>query len=270
MPIQKERPVTSTQPILVNIEEGVATITLNRPAALNALTTGLVDEMLATLDRLEADSAVRVLLLTGAGRAFSSGADLAGDVSGPPLEDFGVELETHLNPLCERLTALRLPIVAAVNGPAAGAGCSLALAADFVLAGRSAYFLQAFVNIALIPDAGAFWMLPRLVGKARALEMMMLGERISAEQAADWGMIYRCVDDADLMDQARELARRLASGPTKTYALIRQGARLALEQPFADTLAMERRLQNVAGHTEDFREGVAAFLEKRRPRFRGR
>jgi 2-(1,2-epoxy-1,2-dihydrophenyl)acetyl-CoA isomerase len=245
----------------------VATLTIARPETLNALAARTVSEL-----REGADEAVRAgarcLLLTGEGRGFSSGADLAG--SGGLPEDAGEALEKGFNPLMETLFALPIPIVAAVNGPAAGAGCSLALAADIVIAARSAYFLQAFVNIGLVPDAGATWMLPRLAGRARAMEMMMLGERVPAEQAAAWGMIARVVDDEDLAEEAIALAVRLAQGPTIALGLIRRLARDAQDLPLTGALAAERAAQREAGRTEDFRNAVMAFLQKRRPRFDGR
>ncbi|MDQ8758091.1 enoyl-CoA hydratase-related protein [Sphingosinicella sp. LHD-64] len=244
----------------------VATLTLNRPDSLNALSARLLDEMRAAVESLP-DSGARALLVTGAGRGFSSGADLASDGGLP--EDVGAALEAHFNPLVEALFACPLPIVAAVNGPCAGAGCSLALAADIVIAGRSAYFLQAFINIGLIPDAGATWLLPRLVGRARAMEMMMMGERIPADRAADWGMISRVVDDEALLDEAGALAARLARGPTKAYGLLRRLAREAEQLPLSEALWAERIAQREAGWTEDFRSAVFAFLQKQPPTFRG-
>ncbi|WP_395614080.1 enoyl-CoA hydratase-related protein [Allosphingosinicella sp.] len=245
----------------------VATLTLNRPDSLNALTSTMLDEMKAAIDGLAASGA-RALLLTGAGRGFSSGADLASGGGLP--DDVGAALEAHFNPLVEALFRLPLPVVAAVNGPCAGAGCSLALAADIVIAGRSAYFLQAFINIGLIPDAGATWLLPRLAGRARAMEMMMLGERIPAEKAADWGLISRVVDDADLESEAAALAARLAQGPTMAYGLLRRLARDAEQLPLTDALAAERIAQRDAGRTDDFKAAVMAFLQKQPPRFEGR
>jgi 2-(1,2-epoxy-1,2-dihydrophenyl)acetyl-CoA isomerase len=253
--------------IVLREEHGVATLTLNRPGALNALTVGLTAELIHAVDRVRDDKTSRVLLLTGAGRAFCSGADLSGGVF---PTDAGALLDTHLNPLLERLMALPVPVVAAVNGPAAGAGCSIALAADIVLCARSAYFLQAFVNIGLVPDVGSTWMLPRLVGRARAQAMMMLGERIPAEQAEQWGMVYKVVDDGALAQEAQTLATKLANGPTRTYALIRQGIRQSLECTLTESLHIERVNQLQAGRTEDFAEGVAAFLAKRPAAFKGR
>jgi 2-(1,2-epoxy-1,2-dihydrophenyl)acetyl-CoA isomerase len=245
----------------------VATLTLNRPDTLNALNGALIEEARAALSAL-AGSGARCLLLTGEGRAFSSGADLA--TGGGLPEDVGAALESHLNPLIEDVFALPMPVVAAVPGPCAGAGCSLALAADIVIAARSAYFLQAFINIGLVPDAGATWLLPRLAGRARAMEMMMLGERIPAEQAAAWGMIGRMVEDEELESEAVALATRLAQGPTAAYALLRKLARDAEQAPLSEALAAERRAQTIAGRTEDFKAGVLAFLQKRQARFEGK
>jgi 2-(1,2-epoxy-1,2-dihydrophenyl)acetyl-CoA isomerase len=245
----------------------VATVTLNRPESLNALNAAMVDELRAAVESL-AGSGARCLLLTGEGRGFSSGADLA--AGGGLPADAGLALEKHFNPLVEALFALDIPMVAAVNGPAAGAGCSLALAADIVIAARSAYFLQAFVNIGLIPDAGATWLLPRLAGRARAMEMMMLGERIPAEQALDWGMIARVVDDEDLASEAVALATRLAQGPTVALGLIRRLARDSAQLALDEALAAERAAQRRAGETADFRSAVLAFLQKRQPGFDGR
>ncbi|HST35740.1 MAG TPA: enoyl-CoA hydratase-related protein [Allosphingosinicella sp.] len=246
---------------------GVATITLNRPDNLNALNFATLDEMRDAVGAI-AGRGARCLLITGAGRGFSSGADL-GSSGGFP-DDVGAALEAHFNPLIQAVFDLPMPVVAAVNGPCAGAGCSLALAADLVIAGQSAYFLQAFVNIGLIPDAGATWLLPRLAGRARALEMMMLGERISASQALAWGMIARVVEDEALLPEAKALATRLAQGPTAAYALIRRLARDSAHLGLADALTAERIAQRDAGRTEDFKQGVTAFLQKRPPSFDGR
>ncbi len=261
--------------ILLEEADGVATLTINRPQALNALHVGVISEMIHAVDGLRDGGSARVLLLTGAGRGFSSGADLAGGgAGGTPMGsgpvDAGKVLETHFNPLLERLFALPIPFITAVNGPAAGAGCSYALAGDIVIAGRSAYFLQAFVNIGLVPDVGSTWLLPRLAGRARAQAMMMLGERIPAEKAEDWGLIYKCVDDADLMPAATAIAQKLAKGPTQAYALIRQGIRACMDSTLTEGLMVERRNQLLAGRTGDFAEGVAAFLQKRPAAFTGR
>ncbi|MBX3561098.1 MAG: enoyl-CoA hydratase/isomerase family protein [Sphingomonas sp.] len=245
----------------------VATLTLNRPDSLNALTSAMLDEIRAAVESLP-EAGARCLLLTGAGRGFSSGADLASGGGLP--DDVGAALEAHFNPLVEALFACPLPIVAAVNGPAAGAGCSLALAADIVIAGESAYFLQAFINIGLIPDAGATWLLPRLAGRARAMEMMMLGERIPAAKAAEWGLISRVVPDEELAAEGAALAARLAQGPTVAYGLLRRLAREAEQRTLTEALGAERIAQRDAGRSEDFRQGVIAFLQKRPPSFDGR
>ena len=254
----------------IRLETGpsaVATISLARPDRLNALSAQTVDELRAAVEQVEGSDA-RCLLLTGEGRGFSSGADLASGGGLP--DDAGQALEEHFNPLIEALFALDIPVVAAVNGPCAGAGCSLALSADIVVADRSAYFLQAFVNIGLIPDAGATWLLPRLAGRARALEMMMLGERIPAEQALAWGLVSRVVEDEHLASEAMLLATRLAQGPTVALGLIRKLARDAEQLPLSEALAGERAAQRDAGRTEDFKAAVMAFLQKRQPHFNGR
>lgn len=265
--------------ILLDERDGIATLTINRPDVLNGLSTHSVGEMIHAIDAVRDRGTARVLLMTGAGRGFSSGADLSGgnagaapDSSGLPAGpmDTGKVLESHFNPLLERLMDLPVPFVTAVNGPAAGAGASIALAGDIVIAARSAYFLQAFVNIGLVPDVGSTWILPRLAGRARAQAMMMLGEKVPAAQALDWGMIYKVVDDDALMTEAGALAARLAKGPTKAYALIRQGLRQCLDKPLSEGLMVERRNQRLAGLTEDFAEGVSAFLQKRPANFKGR
>ena len=265
--------------ILFTEADGVATLTINRPERMNALHVGVIAEMIDAVDRVRDEGTARVLVMTGTGRAFCSGADLAGGGAGggsrssgpvPGPVDAGKVLETHFNPLLERLFALPVPFITAVNGAAAGAGCSYALAGDIVVAGKSAYFLQAFVNIGLVPDVGSTWMLPRLAGKARAQAMMMLGERIPAQTAADWGMIYQVVDDADLMTTANALATKLARGPTRALALIRHGLRDSLDMTLTEALMVERRNQLSAGRTADFGEGVTAFLQKRPTAFTGK
>jgi 2-(1,2-epoxy-1,2-dihydrophenyl)acetyl-CoA isomerase len=265
--------------ILFEEADGVATLTINRPERMNALHVGVIAEMIHAVDRIRDEGTARVLLMTGTGRAFCSGADLAGGGAGGgggdsklpsgPV-DAGKVLETHFNPLLERLFALPVPFITAVNGAAAGAGCSYALAGDIVIAGKGAYFLQAFVNIGLVPDVGSTWMLPRLVGRGRAQAMMMLGEKIPAATALDWGMIYKVVDDAELMTEARALAAKLAKGPTRSYALIRQGIRDCLDKPLTEALMVERRNQLHAGRSADFGEGVSAFLQKRPVAFTGK
>lgn len=256
--------------IRLDIADNIATITLNRPERLNACgleMAGEINDALAT----ELGNA-RCLIITGAGKGFCSGADLSkrGDSSITGGEGGYIALTRHYNPLMMNLARLNMPVITAVNGAAAGVGCSIGLCGDFVIAGKSGYFLQAFVNIGLVPDGGASWVLPRLVGKARATEMMMLGEKISGEKAADWGLIYKCVEDADLMAEARALATRLANGPTIAYATMRKNILTALENSYAEALLAEAEGQRIAGGTEDAREGGKAFLEKRKAEFKGR
>lgn len=251
------------------LADDVATITMNRPERLNALSPALVSELKEAVDEAVGTGA-RALVLTGAGRGFSSGADLAAQDTSQGVPDLSKTLREGYNPLIERLNDLPMPFIAAVNGPAAGAGMSLALAADFILAARSAYFLQAFVNIGLAPDAGSTYFLPRLIGPARAREMMMLGGKLSAEGAADWGLVHKVVDDADLMEETRTLARRLAAGPTVALAGIRRLVRASLDNRLSEQLDLEATTQKSLGETQDFRAGVMGFLSKQPAKFRGR
>ena len=256
------------QTITVEIADAVATITLNRPERLNACGLDMADEINDAVATLKG---ARCLLLTGAGRAFCSGADLQASGARPITGGEGsyIALTRHYNPLMIALARLNMPVVTAVNGAAAGVGCSIALAGDFVLAGKSAYFLQAFVNIGLVPDGGASWMLPRLIGKARATRMMMLGEKITAETAAEWGMIHACVEDDALMAEARALAVKLAAGPTVSYATMRKNILTALENSYSEQLLAEAEGQRIAGSSADAGEGIASFLQKRKPEFKG-
>lgn len=257
--------------IQLNLDGAVATLKLNRPERLNAAPPQMFGEIRTALQALPASGA-RVLVITGEGRAFCSGADLQGRaLAGNLTRGAGAfkALTEQYGPTMLALTELPMPVISAVNGVAAGIGASLALAGDFVVAARSAYFLEAFVNIGLVPDGGATWMLPRLVGKARAMQMMMLGERIPAEQAESWGLIYKAVDDAELQGQVAALATRLANGPTLALGLIRKGVARSLQQTYAETLQMEAAHQHVAGDSADAAEGGASFLEKRKPVFKG-
>ncbi|WP_068076790.1 enoyl-CoA hydratase-related protein [Novosphingobium lentum] len=255
--------------IRLEIDQQVATITLNLPERLNACAPAMADEIAAALD--EALGSARAVIITGEGRAFCSGADLSGRAAGSitgGLRSYNVLTQSY-NPLMLKLARLPIPVITAVNGLAAGIGCSLALASDFAIAGRSAYFLQAFVNIGLVPDGGSSWMLARLIGKARATEMMLLGEKVPAEKAESWGMIYRCVEDADLQAQAFALALRLAKGPTVALGAMRQNLARALESDYASALLAEAEGQWKAGDSADAAEGVAAFSQKRKAEFKG-
>ena len=247
----------------------VAKIVLNRPERLNACPPNMAVELADALSML---GDARAVLLTGEGRAFCSGADLASTGARSITGGAGSykALTEAYNPLILKLSRVAVPVVVAVNGPAAGVGCSLALAGDFTLAAHSAYFLQAFVNIGLVPDGGSTWILPRLIGKARAAQMMMLGERIGAQQAQDWGLIYRAVDDAALQAEALALATRLANGPTVALGTLRQNLARAVESDLANTLLIEAEGQRKAGDSKDAAEGIAAFLQKRKPAFTGK
>lgn len=257
--------------IKVERDGPLAIITLNRPDRLNAAPPHMFDEIKAAA-MLAADDGARALLITGEGRAFCSGADLAANASSdlPPSERTRLSLTEHYNPAMLALAELPIPIVNAVNGVAAGIGCSLALAADFVVAAESAYFLLAFVNIGLVPDGGASWWIPRSIGTARANEMMMLGERIPAEKAEQWGLIYKSVPDAALMEEARALAMRLANGPTIALGGMRRLIRRGLDMNYGDAMTAEADAQSIASGSADAMEGIAAFLGKRPASFTGK
>ncbi|OAN52351.1 2-(1,2-epoxy-1,2-dihydrophenyl)acetyl-CoA isomerase [Paramagnetospirillum marisnigri] len=257
--------------VLVDISDGVATLTLNRPDRMNAFNAAMHAEMRDALTEVKTSGA-RCCVLTGAGRAFCTGQDLADRVrkEGEPAPDLGASLEANYNRLIRLLKDLDMPVLAAVNGIAAGAGANLALACDIVIAARSAGFIQSFCKVGLIPDSGGTWVLPRLVGTARATALMMLGDKVSAEQAEAWGMIWRCVDDEALMPTALGMARHLAAQPTLGLALTRKALAASASNSLDDQLDLERDLQAIAGRSEDYREGVAAFMEKRPPRFQGR
>ena len=256
--------------IKLDIDGAVATITLNHPEVLNATSPEMLEGLGAALEVIEApEGGVRCLILTGAGRAFCAGANLQGRGEGGRKKDAGVELESVYHPLLRRLRNLPCPIVSAVNGAAAGIGMSFALMGDMVLAARSAYFLQAFRRIGLVPDGGSTWLLPRRIGTARALELSLLGEKLPADTALAWGLINRVYDDAALAGEALTLARNLASGPTVALGMMRRLYWESAENSFEDQINLESRSQRTAGKTADFKEGVAAFLEKRPARFRG-
>jgi 2-(1,2-epoxy-1,2-dihydrophenyl)acetyl-CoA isomerase len=257
--------------IIFEASDGVATLTLNRPDRLNSLNARMHEEIAAVLGTVESDPGIRALLVTGAGRGFCAGQDLnLRDAGATGDFDAGAALERYYNPLIRRLRALAKPIVAAVNGPAAGAGANIAFACDIVIVARSASFLQAFCRLGLVPDAGGTWFLPRLAGAARAMGMALLGEPLSAETAAQWGLIWKVVDDTKLMEEARGLAAKLAQGPTVGLGLIKQALNRSLANSLDAQLDVERDLQRLAARSEDFKEGVAAFLEKRPAKFKGR
>jgi 2-(1,2-epoxy-1,2-dihydrophenyl)acetyl-CoA isomerase len=259
--------------ITLAIEDNVATVTLNRPDRLNSFTEAMHEDLRGAIREVKSGGA-RALLITGAGRGFCAGQDLTDRANSTGSNDLGADagssLERNYNPLVKSLRDLELPVIAAVNGVAAGAGASLALACDLVLAARSSYFLQAFCHIGLIPDAGGTYFLPRAVGQARALGLAMLGDRLPAEDAERWGLIWKCVDDDKLMPEAQALAKKLAKGPTRGLALIKQAIRAGVTSTLDEQLALEAKLQSVANKTEDFREGVTAFVEKRPAQFKGR
>ena len=254
--------------ILTERDGPVLTITLNRPERLNACPPQMADEI---FDAIRDLGDARAVLMKGEGRAFCSGADLA--ANSQSSSSGGSRAYTSLsrayNPMIRAIAEAPVPVVAMVQGPAAGVGCSIALAADFVLASKSAYFLQAFVNIGLVPDGGSSWMLPRLVGTAQATRMMMLGEKISGEEAERIGLIYKCVEDDALAEAANVLAERLANGPTVALGLMKQTMRDGLEADLGSTLAAEAAAQRKAGDTKDAVEGAMAFLQKRKAEFKG-
>lgn len=266
----------SFETIALTTADAVATLTLNRPQGLNALNKQLIDEVRAAFRQLTKDDGVRAIVVTGAGRGFCSGADLANagfndGVARSVGEGVAHSMEIAYNPLVRDISACPKPVVAAVNGIAAGGGVGFALAADIVVAAKSAYFVQVFgPRLGLVPDMGCTWFLPRLVGRARARGLALLGDRLSAEQAANWGLIWAAFDDADLMPQAHSIAARLAKGPPKAFAQIKHGLDIAPENTLDEQLEWERRTQGILGDTEDFREGVTAFLTKRDPAFKGR
>lgn len=250
------------------VAEGVATITLDRPDALNALTVGLKTELLAAFRSAARDGDVRVIVLTGAGRAFCAGQDLRERLE-PDALPLAAEIRQRYNPLIVAMRSLEKPIVGAINGVAAGAGASLAFACDIRLAAEGASFVLAFGRVGLIPDSGATWFLPRLVGAAKAAELALTGDPLSAAEAERFGLVARVVPADGLLAEARKLALRLAAGAPRALALTKRALERSWELSLADALEHEASLQGVAGETADHAEGVAAFVEKRPPRFRG-
>jgi 2-(1,2-epoxy-1,2-dihydrophenyl)acetyl-CoA isomerase len=257
--------------ILSEARAGYHVITLNRPERLNAFNDAMHEALRDAIAQAEADESCRALLITGAGRGFCAGQDLSDRLLKPGEKPLPRKsLEIYYNPLVRKLRALPFPVIAAVNGVAAGAGCNIALACDIVLAARSASFTQSFARIGLIPDSGGTWLLPRLVGEARARALALLAEPLPAEKAEQWGLVWKCVDDAALAGEARKLCEHFAAAPTQGLALIKRALDASAGNSFDAQLDLERDLQREANMTPDYAEGVRAFMEKRKPNFSGR
>lgn len=270
--VQAQEPVpVEYRSIRYAAEAGIARITLDRPERLNSFTAEMHLELQHALGRVAADRSLRVLVLTGAGRGFCAGQDLSDRAVSAEGEapDLGASIELFYAPLVLALRRLPVPVVCAVNGVAAGAGANVALACDIVLAARSASFIEAFCKLGLLPDTGGTWFLPRLLGSARATGLALLGDKVGAQQAADWGLIWKCVDDEQLADETDALARHLSQGPTLGYARTKQALQASGLNTLEAQLALERDLMRELGRSADYREGVAAFMEKRAPRFTG-
>jgi 2-(1,2-epoxy-1,2-dihydrophenyl)acetyl-CoA isomerase len=273
----QEPAMTDTPPVVLKQQHGaVLTLTLNRPQALNSFTGALHDHLFAALKEAAADASVRCLVLTGAGRGFCAGQDLSDPEIAPDLtpgavqKDIGELIERRYLPLAMMLAEFPVPVVASVNGVAAGAGANVALGCDIVIAARSASFIQAFAKIGLIPDAGGTWLLPRAVGRARAMGLAMLGDKLPADEAERIGLIWRCVDDAALADETRALAERLASMPSRALAETRRAIARSDQLGLADAMRMEAEIQGRLGRQGDYIEGVTAFFAKRPPKFTDR
>jgi len=254
------------------IDAGVAVLTLNRPDKFNSFNTEMHQEVREALKEVRDNDEIRCLLLTGNGRAFCAGQDL-GDRSvsvGEEAPDLGESVEKNYNPLIRAITSLELPVISAVNGVAAGAGSSVALAADIVLAARSASFIQSFCKIGVIPDSGSTWVLPRLVGMARAKGLALLGNKLPAETAEEWGLIWQCIDDDKLAQESLAMAKQLATQPTQGLSLIKRALKASTANSLDEQLELEKEFMRIAGRTEDYREGVAAFMEKREAVFQGK
>ncbi len=258
--------------IQFELAEGIARLTLNRPDRLNSFNVQMHEEVRAVLERVRDDASARVLVLTGAGRGFCAGQDL-GDravAPGTSAPDLGESIELRYKPLVLALRNLPKPVIAAVNGVAAGAGANIALACDVVIAAKSASFIQSFSKLGLVPDSGGTWTLPRLVGPARAIGLTFFGDKLNAEQAAAWGLIWRCVEDAELAPTVEQLARQLAVAPTRGLARTKEAIHTSGGRTLEQQLDIERDFQRELGYSADYAEGVAAFTEKRAPKFTGR
>ena len=257
--------------ILFERKSGVGILTLNRPASLNSFTGEMHDEIRGVMKRVQKDASIRCLLITGSGRGFCAGQDLSDRAVSPgdATPDLSRSLKENYNPLIRAITTLEKPVICAVNGVAAGAGANIALACDIVLAARSAVFIQGFSKIGLLPDSGGTWTLPRLIGRARAMGLAMLSHRVPAEQAEAWGMIWQCVDDERLLEEAHALAAHLADQPTRGLGLTKRAINAAGGNTLDQQLNLESDLQYLAGQTQDYGEGVRAFMEKRKPEFKG-
>ena len=255
----------------LDIEGGVATLTLNHPEVMNAVSMEMLGGLMKAMDEVEDPAnGARCLVMTGEGRGFCTGANLQGrNDNNSGRTDAGSALESSYHPFLRRLRNLKMPFVTAVNGPAAGVGMSFAMMGDLIICAKSSYFLQAFRRIGLVPDGGSTWMLPRLVGKARAMELSLLGEKLPAETALAWGLVNRVFDDEKMMGEAKALALDLANGPTVSLSLIRQLYWESTDNTYEEQLNLERQLQRTAGNSADFKEGVRAFLEKRPAKFKG-
>jgi 2-(1,2-epoxy-1,2-dihydrophenyl)acetyl-CoA isomerase len=257
--------------IKFQIKDGIALLTLNRPDKLNSFTQAMHLEVRSALDAVQADAGVRVLVLTGAGRGFCAGQDLGDRAVEPGAKgvDLGDSVEKYYAPLIHTLRTLPMPVICAVNGVAAGAGANIALACDIVLAAKSASFVEAFCRLGLIPDSGGTWHLPRLIGHARATGLAMLGEKLSAEKAEQWGLIWKCVPDEALFDDSMKMAEHFAVAPTKGLAFTKKALQASWHNSLADQLKLEGEMMRELGYSHDYREGVAAFIEKRPACFKG-
>ena len=254
--------------ITISISQGVCELKLNRPSVFNSFNQAMAFELQKALDDAESNDEVRAIIITGEGKAFCAGQDLAEamDPEGPELQAI---VKDHYNPIIERIRAIEKPIIAAVNGVAAGAGANIALACDITIAKKSASFIQAFSKIGLIPDSGGTFFLPRIIGMQKALALMMTGDKVSAEEAEKMNMIYKAVDDENFEQEVKDFALKMAKMPTKGFGLTKRALNLSMNNSLTEQLAVEEKLQTEAGQTYDFQEGVNAFLEKRQPEFKG-